>query len=115
MGGYLSGDKGLLKIIEAVPDRKGIERRLHPRFYVNIPTHLECGNISYKGTIVNISKKGCRVITDSPIRSVTIQVILKYSFPGEPGTRNVKGMIRWMGKTENSFLIGIEFEKLQNL
>jgi hypothetical protein len=61
-----------------------------------------------------MSKKGCRVITNSPIRSVTIQVTLKFSFPGETGARNVKGMIRWMGKTENSYLVGIEFEKLQN-
>ena len=104
-----------LKNIETVPNRKGAERRLHQRFYVNVTTQLECGNIAYKGTIVNLSRKGCCVIINSPIRTVTNIIILKYSFPGEPGTRNVKGMIRWMGKTENSYLVGIEFEKLQNL
>ena len=114
MSAYLSDDPGVLKHREAVPNRRGAERRLHPRFYVNISAQLECGNISYKGTIVNISRKGCRVITDGPIRTATSQVTLKYAFPGEPGTRNVKGMIKWTGKTENSFLIGIEFERQQN-
>jgi hypothetical protein len=104
-----------LKNVEAVPSRRGAERRLHPRFYVNITAQLECGNISYKGIIVNISKKGCCVITDSPIRAVTIQAFLKYKFPGELETRNIKGTIKWMGKTENSYLVGIEFEILQNL
>jgi hypothetical protein len=114
MSACFSGDKSIFKNIEAVPNRRGVERRLHPRFYVNITTQLECGNILYKGTIVNISKKGCRVITDSPIHKATNQVALKFILPGESGTRNIKGMIKWTGRTENSFLIGIEFEKLQN-
>jgi hypothetical protein len=104
-----------LKNTETVPNRKGRERRLHPRFYVNVATLLDCGNILYKGIMVNISRKGCRVNTDSPIRTATNQVSLKYTLPGELDTRNVKGMIKWTRQTENSFLIGIEFQKLQNL
>jgi len=115
MSEYFSGDKKILENIETVPNNRGKSRRLDPRFYVNIDTMLECGNVFYKGTIVNISKKGCCVITDTPIPKSTNQVSLKYIFPGELDTRNVRGKIKWTDQKENSFLIGIEFEKLQNV
>jgi hypothetical protein len=114
MSEYFSGDKKILNNIESVPDRRGGSRRLHQRFHVNIDIILECGNIVYKGTLVDISKKGCRVLTDSAIRTASNQLILKYIFPGELDTRIVKGKIKWMEQKESSFLFGIEFEKLQN-
>jgi hypothetical protein len=109
-----SGDKKILHNTETVPDRRGGSRRLHQRFHVNIDTILECGNILYKGTILDISKKGCRVATDSAIRNASNQLSLKYIFPGELDTRIVRGKIMWMEQTGNSFILGIEFEKPQH-
>jgi hypothetical protein len=114
MSEYFSGDKKILDNIGSVPDRRGGSRRLHQRFHVNIDTILECGNILYKGTIVDVSKKGCRVVSANPIRTATNQVTLKYIFPGELDTRIVRGKIKWIDQKENSVLIGIEFERLQN-
>ena len=115
MSEYFSSDKKILDNIDIVPDQRGGSRRLHQRFHVNIDTILECGNILYKSTILDISKKGCRLITDNAIRTASNQVTLKYIIPGELDTRNVRGKIKWMDQKENSFLIGIEFEKLQNV
>jgi len=115
MSEYFSGDKKILDKIETVPDSRGGSRRQHQRFHVNLDTILECGNKLYKGTIINISKKGCSVITDKPIHTANNQVILKYIAPGELDTRNVRGNIKWFNKKENGFLYSIEFEKLQNV
>jgi hypothetical protein len=87
---------------------------LHQRCHVNIDTILECGNILYKGTILDISKKGCRVETDNTIRNASNQLTLKYIFPGELVTRIVGGKMKWMEQKENSFILGIEFEKPQH-
>jgi len=114
MSAYFSGDTKILDKINTVPDRRSGNRRLHQRFHVNLDAILECGDTLYKGTIINISKKGCRVITDHPIHAATNQVLLKYIAPGELDTRNVRGNIKWFNKKENGFLYGIEFEKLQN-
>jgi hypothetical protein len=114
MSEYFSGDKKIFNKIDAAPDRRGGSRRLHQRFHVNIDTILECGNIVCKVIIVDISKKGCRIITDSAIRTASNHLILKFIFPGELDTRIVKGRIKWMEQKENSFLFGIAFEKLQN-
>jgi len=114
MSEYFSGDKKILDNIDSVPDRRGGSRRLHQRYHVSIETILECGNILYEGTIVEISKKGCRVVSANPVRTATNLVTLKYIFPGELDTRIVRGKIKWTDQKENSVLIGIEFERLQN-
>ncbi len=114
MSEYFSGDKRIFDKINTVPDRRGGSRRLHQRFHVKIDTILEYGNIVCKGTIVDISKKGCRVLTDSAIRTASNQLILKYIFPGELDTRVVKGKIKCMEPKKNSFILGIEFEKTQH-
>jgi len=111
---HFSGDKKIVDHIDTVPDQRGGSGRLHQGFHVSIDTILECGNILYKGTILDISKKGCHFITDNAIRTASNQVTLKYIFSGELDTRIVRGKIIWMEQKENSFLIGIEFEKLQN-
>ncbi len=115
MSEYFSGDKKILDKIDKAPDNRGGSRRQHQRFHVNLDTVLECGNKLYKGSIINISKKGCRIITDNPIATATKHVILKYIAPGELDTRNVRGHVRWSNKKENRFLYSIEFEKLQNV
>jgi hypothetical protein len=115
MSEYFSGSTRILKNIETVPDRRMGSRRLYQRFHIKIDTLVECGNILYKGTIIDISKKGCRIITDNAIGMAVNQVTIKYVFPGELDTRHVRGKIKWMNQKENSFLIGIEFEKLQNI
>jgi len=115
MSEYFSGDKKILNKIDRVPDQRGGSRRLHQRFHVSIDTILECSNTLYKGTIVNISKKGCHVITDKPIHSTTNHVILKYVSPEELDTRYVRGAIKWCAKKENRFHMSVEFEKLQNV
>jgi len=115
MSEYFSGDTRILKNIEKVPDRRGGSRRLYPRVYANIATIVECGNSVCRGTIVNIGKKGCRVITDKTIPKGTNLITLRYIFPGELDTRIVRGTIKWTEQKESSFHIGIEFEKLQNL
>lgn len=115
MSEYFSGDTRILKSIETVPDSRGGSRRLHQRFHVNIDTIVECGNIVYRGTIVDIGKKGCRVITDKAIPKATNLITLRYIFTGELDTRIVRGTIKWAEQKENRFHIGIEFEKLQNL
>ncbi len=114
MSEYFSGDKKILNNIETVPDRRGGSRRLHQRFHVNIDTILECGNVLYKATILDISQKGCRVVTDNAIRNASKQVTLKYIVPGELDTRTVMGKLKWTEQKENGFVLGIEFEKLQN-
>ncbi|GEM_PF-2834068 len=113
MSEYFSGDKKILDKIETAPDRRGGSRRRHQRFHVNLDAMLECGNILYKGIIINISKKGCRIITDNQIFGITNPVLLKYIAPGELETRNVRGMVKWQSKMENRFLYSIEFEKMQ--
>jgi hypothetical protein len=114
MSDYRGGEKKTVDDIDTVLDLRGGSRRLHQRLHVNIDTILECGNILYKGTVVDVSKKGCSVISDTPIRTASNQVTLTYIFPGELDTRIVRGKIKWMGQKENSFILGIEFEKLQN-
>ncbi len=114
MSEYFSGDKKILEHIDTVPDRRGGSRRLHQRFHVNVDTVVECGNILYKGRILDISKKGCRVITDNAIRTASNQVTLKYIFPGERDTRIIRGKIKWVDQKESNFIFGIEFEKLQS-
>lgn len=88
---------------------------MHERFHVNIDATLECGNKVYKVIMINISKKGCRVITDNPIHNATGQVILTYTAPGELDSSNVRGKIKWSNKQENRFIYSIEFAKLQNI
>ena len=88
---YFSGDKKIVDNIDTVPDRRGGSRRLHQGFHVSIDTVLECGNILYKGTIVDVSKKGCRVFAANPIRTASNQVTLKYIFPGRAGYQNRQG------------------------
>jgi len=114
MSECFSRDNKILNNIDSVPDRREGSRLLHQRFHVNIDTILECGNILYKGTIVDVSKKGCRVVSANPIRTATNQVTLKYIFPGERDPRIVRGKIKWIDQKENSVLMGIEFERLQN-
>lgn len=115
MSEYFSGDKKILDNIETAPDRKGGSRRLHQRFHVNLDAILECGNKLSKGTIINISKKGCRVITDNPLHTETRHVILKYIAPGELDTSNVRGLVKCYSKKENRFIYSFEFEKPQNV
>ena len=111
---YFKNDKKILDNREAMPNKRGGSRRLHQRFHVNVDAMLECGNILYKGAIVDISKRGCRVVTNSAIRTAATHVTLKYIFPGERDSRNVRGKIKWMEQEEKKCLIGIEFEKLQH-
>ena len=113
MSEYVSGDTKTVDPSDIVPDRRGESRRLHQRFHVHIDTILECGNILYKGAILDISKKGCRVRTDNAIRNASNPLTITYVLPGEPDTRIVRGNITWMEQKENSFILGIEFEKLQ--
>lgn len=115
MSEYFSGDTKILDKIETVPDRRGGCRRRHKRFHVNLDTILECGNTLYKGTIMNISKKGCRVITDCQLPTAPKHIILRYTAPGELDTSTVRGHVRWCHKKENGFLYIIEFAKLQNV
>jgi hypothetical protein len=115
MSEYFSGDTKILDKIDTVPNRRGGNRRLHQRFHVNLETILECGNKLYKGIIINISKKGCRVITNDPLDAATKQVILKYIPQGELDTRHVRGRVKWHSKMENRFLYSIELEKPQHV
>jgi len=111
---YFSGDTRILKNIETVPDTRGSSQRRYPRFNANIDTIVECGNSVCRGTIVNVGKKGCRVITDKTIPKGTNLITLRYIFPGELDTRIVRGTIKWTEQKENSFHFGIEFDRLQN-
>jgi hypothetical protein len=114
MSEYVGGDIKPEDPLDIVPDRRVGSRRLHQRFHVHIDTILECGNILYKGTILDISRKGCRIITGNALRTAANHVTLQYIFPGEADTRNARGRITWVKQHETGFILGIEFEKLQN-
>lgn len=115
MSEYFSGSTRILKGIDTVPDRRGGSRRLYQRYQVTIDTTVECGNKLYNGTMIEISKSGCRVIIDNINRPETSHVTLKFLYPGELDTRTVKGKIKWKKQKENSLIFGIEFEKLQKV
>ncbi len=97
--------------MDLVPDRRERPRRQHQRYRVNYDSELQSDNICYQCTMVDISKKGCRVITDQPIQNVTDEVIVKFIVPRQLDPIYAKGKIKWKGSAEKEFPVGIEFEK----
>ena len=112
MGEFFSGNKKIWDGMDMVPDRRRETRRQHPRFHVNLEAELQCGEASYQCTMVDISQKGCRVITEKPIHNTTRNTIIKFIPPKQLDTMFVKGIIRLKNQTEEGFSIGISFEKI---
>ena len=111
MGEFFSGKKKIWDGMDMVPDRRRQTRRQHPRFHVNFEAELQCANVSYQCTMVDISQMGCRVITEKPIQNASRDVIVKFIAPKQLDHIYVKGKIRLKNQTEQGFSLGISFEK----
>ena len=112
MGEFFSGKKKVWDGMDMVPDRRSQNRRQHPRFQVNLETELQIADVSYQCTMVDISQKGCRVITEKPIQTAARDVIVKFIAPRQLDPMFVKGKIRLKNQTDKGFSLGIAFEKM---
>ncbi len=109
MGEMFSGTKKVLNGLDMVPDRRRQNQRQHPRFQVNFDTELQFENVSYQCTMVDISQKGCRIMSEKPIPNITEEVIVKFIVPKQLDSVFAKGKIKWKNQIEEGFFILIEF------
>jgi len=64
---------------------------------------------------VNISYGGMMFISDSPYAcSSKIEAIIKFSKDKEPAIV-LQGVVKWIDKNQNSYCVGIQFNKMQEL
>jgi len=111
MGEFFSGTKKVWNGMDMVPDRRKQTRRQHPRFQVNLDTVVQIDNVSYQCTMLDISKTGCRVMSEKPIQNVSREVIVKFMAPKQLDYTFATGKIKWIHLAEKSCLIGIAFGK----
>ena len=111
MSEYFSGEKKIWNGTELVPDRRQGTRRRYTRFQVNLDGLLECENVFYKCTIVDLSIKGCRVMTGDAIHLESKHIILKFTMQGELDTTIVKGRVKWAIQEKGKYFLGINFDK----
>jgi len=112
MSEILSGSKKVWNGLDMIPDRRKHTRRRYPRLQVKFDTVLQFEKTFCQCTMVDISQKGCQLIIEKQIQGMTEHVIIKFMVPGQLDPIFTRGRIRWKGKTEKGYLIGIEFEKL---
>lgn len=111
MGDFFSGTKKVWNGMDMVPDRRKQTRRQHPRFQVNFDTVLQIDNVIYQCTMLDISQKGCRVMSEEPIQNVTKEVIDKFMVPERLDPVYAAGKIKWINLAGKGFFIGIAFRK----
>jgi len=109
MGELFSGTKKVWSGMNMVSDRRKQTRRRHPRFQENLDTVVQINNISYQYTTLDISKTGCRVMSEKPIKNAGREVIVKLIIPKQLDPTFATGKIKWINHAEKGCFIGIEF------
>ena len=86
-----------------------MEHRQHPRFPVQFSSSFSSANIvSGEGNLIDLSIRGCRVISPTPVKSgTTLQLRVDVS-DDEPPIQVKQAVVRWC--RDRSF--GLEFASL---
>lgn len=92
--------------------------RSDKRVNCTIPVKIVIDNKNYKGTMLDISKKGCRYLTRD-LRETNLlslkkddQISLLCQFPGVKDEQVVPGKVKNIKKTALELSLGIQFQKM---
>lgn len=95
-----------------------LETRVNSRVSCYIPSSVQLNDNTIKGTITDISTRGCRFVIRLPVNLMPRQVLLvdaiQLSFPimGIPGIQTLGGNVRNTTIDREKIALGIEFHNL---
>jgi ABC-type uncharacterized transport system permease subunit len=87
-----------------------MEGRKHTRFAVQLPVSFSEGQLSERGTILNLSAEGCAIMSDTVARvAAYLQLTMQLREREEPVYVDLAA-VRWVSATR----FGVEFIKIRS-
>jgi c-di-GMP-binding flagellar brake protein YcgR len=107
---------GLL-MIEIPSSIESHDLRQEKRIDCLLPGKIKLGKTSRKGAVVDLSKKGCRLVIEiakgkkAPKIEIDDELALVCSFPGIEGEQTLTGRVRHLHQDQQRTALGLEFVK----